>query len=489
MSLPKVTITEVDGALGVLPAGAKYPAFVGDSTAGTADTPAGYGSVTGLTNALGNGAMPELAARFIATEGRPVVCVKTGETTAGAMGSVDSTGKTGTSVVTATAGSEPVDDFEVYVVVVVGGTVGTPGITYRTSLDDGRTISPVTALGAANTLAIAGRGVSFDLAAGTLVAGDVIRCRTTGPQPDATDLTTALTALRQSSLDYDCFIICNPIDGTLFDAIQTAEAAFAAAGKPIYWMAPFRIPTIGETEADYKTAFETAFSAKSTTYGAVTSGACEIISSIGGQAFQRPSLWPLATRQAAVDEEVNIAEINVGLLPGVTLTDSLGNPKHHDEYLDPGLDDSRSMVLRTWPDDPAGIYCNRPRLLSSETSDFQLIPHRRVMNLARRALAAYFRRRLSKPIRVDAATGYILENEAIEIENGAHNTVSAVLMAKPKASGGGFSGGRFVQLSRTDNLLSTKNLTVQARVVPLAYPEFVSIQLGFYNPSLQVVTA
>jgi uncharacterized membrane protein YphA (DoxX/SURF4 family) len=54
------------------------------------------------------------------------------------------------------------------------------------------------------------------------------------------------------------------------------------------------------------------------------------------------------------------------------------------------------------------------------------------------------------------------------------------LLAQPKASGVLFA------LSRTDNLLSTKTMTGQARVIPLAYPEVISLDLGFFNPALQI---
>jgi hypothetical protein len=58
--------------------------------------------------------------------------------------------------------------------------------------------------------------------------------------------------------------------------------------------------------------------------------------------------------------------------------------------------------------------------------------------------------------------------------------MASVLLAKPKASAVQFL------LSRYDNLLATKTVTGDARIVPLAYPEFVTLTVGFYNPALQV---
>jgi hypothetical protein len=129
------------------------------------------------------------------------------------------------------------------------------------------------------------------------------------------------------------------------------------------------------------------------------------------------------------------------------------------------------------------VYVNRPRIFSAAGSDFRLVPHRRVLNLGHAALRAYFLRRTSRPILVSAATGFILEEEALEIESGARAAMRAELLAKPKASAILFT------LSRTDDLLTTQTLTGQGRVVPLAYPEFINLDLGFFNPALQVIAA
>jgi hypothetical protein len=188
-----------------------------------------------------------------------------------------------------------------------------------------------------------------------------------------------------------------------------------------------------------------------------------------------------AAREAFVSQEIDIADVNLGTLEGVSIRDVNGNPDEHDESLNPGLDDLRFGTLRTW--DGEGVYVNRPRLFSPNGSDFQLMPHRRVMNLAMETLRSYFIRRLNRPVLVSSTTGFILESEALEIEAGVMAQLRAQLLAKPKASAVQFT------LSRTDNLLSTRTLTGSARVIPLAYPEDVELDVGFYNPALQVLAA
>ncbi len=479
MTQPKVTITEIDGALGVLPpSSGRLLAVLGASSIGTADVPASYGKVKALVAALGDGPLVEACARHIELTGNPVVAVKTGITTNGAASAVVSTGKTGTSVVTVDATVFPYDDYDVYFLVVAGGTRGTDGITFRWSLDGGKNMSALVKLGTALTYTIPNSGVKVDFAVGTLVAGDYWSFRTTAPLYNAAQLGTAFDALRLSTHAVEIVEVAGLVDGTSFDTIATKRAASHAVGKYIKIIGNTRMPNVGETEAAYKIALDAIFSSKADSGVALCAGSCRVVSSVSGRNYRRPVALVAGSLEASVSEEVNTADINLGALVGVSVRDSNGNPEQHDETANPGLDDSRFYTLRTW-EGYQGVYVNRPRVFSADGSDFQIVPHRRVLNLAHSALLSYFTRRLNKAVLVNASTGFILEEEALEIEGGARKIMRAVLLAKPKASGIMFT------LSRTDNLLSTKTMNGLARVIPLFYPEFINLDLGFYNPALQ----
>jgi hypothetical protein len=478
MTQPSVTITELDGALGVLPPSAgRLLAVVGGASKGPVNTPATYARVRDLVADFGDGLGVEAAAAYIDRYARPVVFTRVSIAAAGTTGSVTHTG-TGTSVGTIDAASAPLDDYEVRVSFVVGGTRGTAGATYQVSLDGGRNYGPVTALGTAT--AISAGGVTLNLAAGTFVAGDEYAARSTAPQWTSTELSAALTALGNSAVHWEQAHIVGAIDPTAFDAIELKFAGMAAAGKYRSWIGSVRMPNSGESESAYSAALATAWASKASIRGALCAGACKMISGVSGRAYRRPVSFPFAVIQGGVSEEVDVADVSVGNLTGVSIRDVNGNVDEHDESINPGLDDLRFVTLRTWDGDGlGGVYVNRPRLFSADGSDFQLVAHRRVLNLAHGALRAYFVRRLSKPVLVSQVTGYILEPEALEIEAGARQAMADVLLAKPKASGVQFT------LSRVDNILSSKTLTGDARVTPLAYPEAIDLEVGFFNPALQ----
>jgi len=479
-------MTELDGALGILPpSSGALLAIVGCSSKGDLDTPAAYARVSDVVADFGLGPLVEAAAYAITKFGRPVLLVRVDDVTAGSLTSAVLTGS-GTATVSVAASPDPIDDCEFHFEVVTGGALGTAGIVFKWSMDGGRTQSAETALGTALTFEFPDSGdpavgdveLTLGVATETLVAGDIVTFRSTAPMWDATEIGTALLALRKATQLWSIAHIVGAMDATLFAAVETAFGAMPSYGKDRMYIGHTRIPDIAESEATYLTALNTIYSSLSTVYGSVCAGTAKMISGVSGRQYRRPPSFWVAPAHAVASEEVNLANVKVGRMDGVIITDSNGNPDDHDESTNPGLDDARFLTLRTWEGRP-GVYINRPRMLSTPTSDYQLIPHRRVMNLAKTVIRSYLEERVNEEILVNSTTGFILEEEALEIEAGANAALRGSLLTKPKAS-----AARLV-LSRTDNLLSTKTLNCTCRIVPLAYPEFIEAEIGFENPAIQ----
>jgi hypothetical protein len=480
MTLPAVIITQIDGGLGVQPpSGGNLLAVVGPSSTGPLLVPSTYGRPKDIQAAFSTGPLVEEGCLWAQRYGRPILAVRTASDTPGTYGAVVVAGVTGTSVPSAGAAT-PLDDYDVYVKIVAGGIVGVAGITYQWSLDGGRTLSAVTALGVANSIVVPNSGVQIALAAGTLVAGDVVQVPTSQPASSAVHLGDALAALTASNVPWEFVQFATPLDGAAFDQIETSFAALFAAGKYRSWQGSFRRPNVGETAAAYKTAFDAAFGTRSTIVGSLYAGDAKVSSAVSGRLYRMRTVAAVGPLQASVSEEVNIADIGLGPLSGVQIADDNGNPDNHDEAVSPGLDDSRAGTLRSWPS-RTGVFVTRPRILCPTGSDFTIVPYRRVMNLFLTTLFLYLQERLMKPIRVSKKTGLILESEAIEIERGGLGRLRPVLLAKPKASAVQFG------VSRTDDLLATKTLTCDGGLIPLAYPEFINLTAGFINPALQLI--
>jgi hypothetical protein len=476
MSQPSVIITEIDGALGVLPTSAgQLLAFMGHSTSGPLNLPATFARASDMSGTFGEGPMVEAAAYELSTTGRPVLVVRTDASIVAVLGAVTKAG-TGTATTPTIAGI-PNDDYDLMIHWLNDGTIGTTGLTYQVSYDGGRTTGSVTALALATTIVTG--GVTWTLGTGTIKAGDTYSSRVKAPSWNSADIAPALLALGQTTVAWEQLVMVGELpDAPTAGAIDSAILALAAKGKFRSWMASARVPNAGESEATYLSVMSTAFSGFATTHGTLCAGACKVVSGVTGRQYRRPVVFALAAAQV-VSEEIDTADINLGALPGVAIRDANGNVDEHDESAYPGLDDARFTVLRTWDGYP-GVYINRPQIFAVPGSDFDIIPNRRVMNLADAILRNYFVRRLNRPIRVDMTTGFILEGDAVEIEGGANAALRSGLLAQPKAS-----GVKFV-LSRTDNVLSTKTLHGVSRVLPLAYPEWIYVENGFYNPALAI---
>ena len=486
MTNPQVRFTEQDGALGVISnPGARPAAVFGPSSTGVAASPQSFGTSKALISYAGKGPAVELAARMIDVYGLPVVfCRTAAATNTGDYGTVALTG-TGTSVPSSDGTVEPYDDYDVSIVVVAGGTVGTTGITYQWSLDGGNTYSATTALGTANSITISDGNVKINLAAGTLVAGDEITCTTQAPIPTTTEAGAALDALSASSKDWAIACAAFDVDASMFSAIETKITGMATIGREVAWIGGFRRLESGESEATYATAFGSAFSSLSSTRGSMCYADAITVSAVSSRLYRRSTVFAFAPLQCSLSEERNAAEVNLGALPGIGLYDTNGNALAHDERVVPNGDSLRAVTLTTFPPNPSspkGIYVTRPRTMASPGSDFELLPYRLVMNLAKDALRAHYTRRLNSTLFVNASTGYIRETDAIAWEKGGSSALNSVLGGtRPKASGWS------VSVARNDNILSTKTVNVTARIQPVGYAEYIEITIGFENPVIVAV--
>lgn len=477
MPLPGVNVNESDNKLGVIAAaGGKLLAIVGPAADGPFNTPATYSRGTDVAATFKSGPLVEAAAYCIEQYGLQVVLVRSAATNPPAVSVVQSVA-TGTAVISVEE-DEPTDDAKIALEFLTGGTIGQAGITYRVSYDGGKNWSARMNLGTDDEIEFPDAGdLGVAFAAGTVVAGDLHTFTATGPTWSGADLQAALAPLGITQLQWEIVLLVGgAIDADNFD---TADAVRNFRNGKHTWISAPRIPNAGETEAAYRTALEPLRAAKASKHTSLYAGAVRLTSSVNGRVQRRPLAWAAGARQAAVSEEVNIALDALGPLPGVSIRDANGAPIEHDEAVFPGLDDLGFGTATSIPR-KQGTYITLPRTFAPTGSDFEIFPNRRVMNLVHEVLEDYLRTVLHRPILVSRKTGRILSTEAIAITAEADARLAAAVLSKPKAS------GAFFVLSRTDNLLSLPKLTCGAKVLPLAYPRWIDLDLSFENPALQI---
>jgi hypothetical protein len=478
--LPNVEIKKSDFNTGVVtPSDEGVLAIIAPSEKGDMNVAALYTRTRTAFDDLGAGPLVEFAAYDMAVAHKPVLLVRADPSTPGAYGTITVTGApTGPSVITAGT-SEPLDDYDVLVTFLDDGTVGTPGIQYTYSLDGGKHTSKALDLGTLTTLTIDGTGVSFDLAPGDVAADETVSVPATAPQLQSTDLADSLEALRVSASPWEVLLVVGDADDDMVNAIDLWLQDLETAGKYKFAIVNSRRRDrlTPETESEYATAMQAAFASVATINVTVAADGGDLTSIITGVSQSRPTSLAVAARAMATDVSVDPAQKSDGSVPGFSITDERANPKYHDEYLHPGLDDLRLATLRSFAGEP-GVFITNAPILSPLNSDFVYLQHARVMNEIATVAYEALKTQLSKGVRKQrkAQPGgqvYIVEEDAQAIE-------SLVQVAVDKAAKGRTSGVRF-DLSRDDDIGSNAGATItgELSVAALSYIKQIKVTAKF----------
>lgn len=228
MTTPAVRITKTDGGIGPSANTDRILALIGPSTAGIANAPQAFTSSADAAAQFGSGPLVEDAA-YLLDLGVPVVMIRAAAPNVGSYGALLKSIE-GTADVDVSSGSEPVDNYDVRVEVLRGGTVGTAGITYRYSLDDGVSWSGAQSLATADVIQLPG-GVSFDLGAGDLEAGDSWSVPTFEPSISSASLAPALDALYEYDGDWLRVLVHAEADQTMLGQLDAEARRYHPLGK------------------------------------------------------------------------------------------------------------------------------------------------------------------------------------------------------------------------------------------------------------------
>lgn len=193
--LPVATVT-IDDEAGALAGGTDLLAVFACVEQNADLTPRVFTSTKSLLTKHGYSDGVDYCSSHFEETKKPVIFIGLPTVTAGAIGRVDTSGNTGSCVITINAGAHGVlDATRIRVKVVAGGVIGTDQIVLDVSADGGLTYKRVR-LGTGNSYTIPYYGLILSFAAGSLVADDLaFKCETTAPRWDAAGLTAARTAL------------------------------------------------------------------------------------------------------------------------------------------------------------------------------------------------------------------------------------------------------------------------------------------------------
>jgi hypothetical protein len=487
MATQGVSFTILDNGLGLAPVGTgNTVAVVGVSSSGTSYQPFSSPQPQPFVTNFGYGPGPELAAKIAHDTGNTVIFVKAATITNGSNTAVVATRVSGsTSVITLTG--TPFDSYYGLVTVVTGGTVGTTGIVLNISLDQGRSIYVVANLLTANTYAIGNTGLTLNLAAGTLTAGDTFQWVSTEPKwSDATAVSAMQSLVTVPTQPVDIMIAgdCANVDATAFDSemntlfIAKRFCRLLTAARDAVWGG-----TSTETESAWMTAIQADYSTFVSVNGRthVTAGHYNFISPISQTQFRRPLLWGAAARDSAVAIQVDLGRVSDGAIP-LFLPATPDGFIYHDESINSGLDAARFMSMWSLAGFP-GLYIKNPNSMATPGSDFKWLQYGHVVDAASLIAYLFFTKQLSSGVRVNSTTGAILQIDKAALETACNRRLL-----------NGFTNANAVSsatavINGATNILSTQQLLVTISIVPLAYLKSISVTITFLNPAIVQVAS
>lgn len=474
MSLQSVITTVKDGGIGVVRPSASYVAVVGPSSGGTLNTPTAITRVDGL----GSGPGVEAAA-LVLRGGTPVLYVRADSDPVPIAGVKTTRVSGSTSVASVDATVDPLDDAQIVVEIVTGGTVGTDGIAYRYSLDAGRSWSKKLKLGTATTLTVSGY-IKLNFASGDLDAGDKFEATCVAPTCSASQLQDAFAALKQSSLQFRRLVVASVVGTAEAGAVDTFAIAQQDANQPFRWIGNLRMLDNSdlsdiETGEEYQTFADGVIDVYSSVYANLYAREAYVTSAVTGREERRPAMFGILARQCSVEEHIDISAPIYGALPGVRIRGLDGNPDPlvYDGELDGGaLDDLGLATLRSWSGVSGGAFCTNPRCPVGVGSDYQYIHRGLVMDLAHVTAYQDLVMILSVPTLTNT-DGTIAETAAVGIEDRLLGKLNNTLVRVGKTSSVDCA------ITRTNNLAATELVLADVGCFPLGYPKRVGLTIGY----------
>jgi len=414
------------------------------------------------------------------------------------------TTRVGSSTSSLAFSGTPMDEYDdIRWEVLTGGTRGTPGITYRYTLDGGNKWQGPFQLGVATSVLLMdgeeSSGVTLSIGAGTLDTGDITVSATTGPAWQSSDVQTAITALRESNFTWRSMHL--PVEATAskLGDVSSTVGALEAQGIFTYVVGAARDRVAGEVDAKGKPSanWRSRLIAEYVNFAgnraSIWAGRARILCPITGRSNRRPISWVTMARLVSKTVQVDPGRKKDGPLSGdVKIFNDAGLLVEHDSRVSSSLHEARFGTLRTFDRDP-GVYITRGNVMASPSSaEFNRIAMRAVMDLACEIYAAVMIEQIGNDLLANPMTaaakgenvvpGSVAEHVAVILDDELTSALRSVLVAN------GYVGDVRGRVSRTDPVLITGKLTAEVSVDPLAYVDHFEGSIAFANPALAVLT-
>lgn len=465
--LPGVYPEIQDGGLGLVPpAGDGQRVVVGVSSQGPVNQVMGFSDLAQVPAALGTGPLARAVADQLAYGGGQVYAVRAQGDIAG---TVSAAAENPASPAVTLTGS-PLDAYEVEIQIVRGGAVGTATFTY--SLDGGDTVSPETTT--ASTVPLPGTGLTLNFAAGTYTAGVVYRFTATAPRASVSSVQAAIREALSSNLLYEYIQVAQPTDAAMWAALDALALEAENNFRYIFFLTETTPPGQDvDAWVNARLAEKTSFSSKRVM---IVAAWAEVVDTLTGRLTVQSLAARIGARISRNPVHVSPAWVQQGPLSGVIqvapfIVTPYGKQSRFNNAHALALDQAGfTTVYRLIGRD--GWFVVDGRTAAPPTSDYLIVQNRRVMDKAvtqvRQSLLDFVQWHVD-PTALEASLASLVARA---------NTPLRVMQTN-----GEIARGRVVVPPGQD-ILASRTLRLQVRVVPLGYLREIVLDIGFENPFL-----
>ncbi|MGK0617493.1 DUF2586 family protein [Meiothermus cerbereus] len=467
MSLPGVYPIIQDGGLGaVAPSGDGARVVVGVSSAGPLNQVIGLSDLGAVPSTLGTGPLARAVADQLAYGGGQVYAVRASADVAGTV--TPDAGNPASPAVTITG--SPLDAYDLQVRITRAGALGTSAFVY--SLDGGDSLSLEIATAA--TYVIPGTGLTLNFAAGSYVLGDVYKFAVTAPRCSVSAAQTAIRAALGSALLYEYIQLAQPSDAAMWAALDALALEAENQFRYIYFVAE-TVPPGSDADAwvNARLAEKASFASK---HVQIVAAWGEVVDTLSGRLEVQSLASRIAARSSRNPVHIKTSWVQQGPLAGLVVpapftTGQYGKATSFNNAHALALDNAGfTTIYKLIGRD--GWFVVDDRMAAAPTSDYKIVPNRRVMNKAttqvRQALLDFVQQGVD-PLDLNASLATLVARA---------NTPLRIMQSK-----GEIVRGRVI-IPPGQDILASSSLRVQVRIVPLGYLREITLDIGFENPFL-----
>ncbi len=458
-----------DGNLGIQGVdGTGVRVVVGVSSLGTQNVMRAIGERDEVPSKLGVGTLSKRVADQLTFGGGTVYAVRAAGDVPGAI--TANPANLAAPAVTTSATSAPLAAFDIVVTITTAGALGVGAFQY--SLDGGDTLSEPIALAA--TYQLPDTGITLEFAVGAYILGATYRFIATEPKASISSLQTAIrAAFAQVATIYEYIHVAQAADAATWAMLEALRLEAYNAGRDVDFIAETVAPgTDIDTWVNARLAEKATFQSVGVY---IIATHAEVIDTLTGRLEVQSLAGRIAGRISSLPVHVKASQVDLGALPGVIAvapftvdSDGVKRSSYNNAHA-LALETAGFTTVMQHPGSEA-YFVSEDRTAAPTTSDFKIIPNRRVIlkiNTLLRQAWLQFVQRPANPEDLDASLAAVLAAGRRVLRNMAAS--SEIVRGT-------------VELLPNQDLISTSKVKLKVRAVPNGYLREIEWDLGLENP-------